>query len=212
MDQGEYEKALKTYEQLVKQNPGNQLYFFGLINSYQQLEDFTSAERLIQEKISSSKDPNYLIELGHNFELQKQNEQANNYYEQALKAIDENANYSYSLARNFEKYSLLDYAERAYKAGMAGNSMMRFEIPLARIYGEQGKLEQMFISYLDLIQKEPETSTNIIREFDRYILEDATNEANLVLKKALLQRLQQDQGVVYNEILSWLVHSAERVQ
>ena len=99
---------------------------------------------------------------------------------------------------------MLDYAERAYKAGMAGNSMMRFEIPLARIYGEQGKLEQMFISYLDLIQKEPETSANIIREFDRYILEDATNEANIVLKKALLQRLQQDQGVVYNEILSWL--------
>ncbi len=204
MDQGEYEKALKTYEQLVKQNPGNQLFFYGLINSYQQLEDFTSAERLIQEKISNSKDPNYLIELGHNFELQKQNEQANNYYEQALKAIDENANYSYTLARNFEKYSLLDYAERAYKAGMAGNSMMRFEIPLARIYGEQGKLEQMFISYLDLIQKEPETSANIIREFDRYILEDATNEANIALKKALLQRLQQDQGVVYNEILSWL--------
>ena len=72
MDQGEYEKALKTYEQLVKQNPGNQLFFYGLINSYQQLKNFTSAERLIQEKISNSNDPNYLIELGQNFELQKQ--------------------------------------------------------------------------------------------------------------------------------------------
>ena len=94
---------------------------------------------------------------------------------------------------------------------MAGNSMMRFEIPLARIYGRTGKVGTNVYFYLDLIQKEPETSANIIREFDRYILEDATNEANIALKKALLQRLQQDQGVVYNEILSWFFHSAEGI-
>ena len=204
MDQGEYEKALKTYEQLVNNDPRNQLYFFGLINSYQQLENFTVAEKLLQEKLSDSKDPIYLIELGHNLELQKLNEKANNYYERALEAITQNANYSNSLARSFEKYSLLDYAEKAYKKGMAGNSMMRFEIPLARIYGEQGKLDQMFEAFLALIEKEPELSTTIIREFDRYITNDASNEANLILKKAILQRLQQNQGIVFTEILSWL--------
>lgn len=204
MYQGEYEKALKTYEQLVHNDPRNQLYFFGLINSYQQLEDFTVAEKLLQEKLSASKDPIYLIELGHNFELQKLNEKANNYYERALEAITQNANYSNSLARSFEKYSLLDYAEKAYKKGMAGNSMMRFEIPLARIYGEQGKLDQMFEAFLALIEKEPEVSTSMIREFDRYITSDASNEANLILKKAILQRLQQNQGIVFTEILSWL--------
>ncbi|SDR76639.1 Tetratricopeptide repeat-containing protein [Gillisia sp. Hel1_33_143] len=204
MDQGEYEKALKTYEQLVKNDPRNQLYFFGLINSYQQLEDFTVAEKLLQEKLSASNDPIYLIELGHNLELQKLNEKANSYYEKALVTIAQNVNYSYSLARSFEKYSLLDYAEKAYKNGMAGNSMMRFEIPLARIYGEQGKLDQMFEAFLALIEKEPELSTTIIREFDRYITNDASNEANLILKKAILKRLQQNQGIVFTEILSWL--------
>ncbi len=204
MNQGEYEKALKTYEQLVKNDPRNQLYFFGLINSYQQLEDFTVAEKLLQEKLSASNNPIYLIELGHNLELQKLNEKANSYYEKALVTIAQNVNYSYSLARSFEKYSLLDYAEKAYKNGMAGNSMMRFEIPLARIYGEQGKLDQMFEAFLALIEKEPELSTTIIREFDWYITNDASNEANLILKKAILQRLQQNQGIVFTEILSWL--------
>ena len=48
LDQGEYEKALKTYQQLVKEAPGNSTYFYGLVTAYQQLEDFTSAEALLQ--------------------------------------------------------------------------------------------------------------------------------------------------------------------
>ncbi len=205
LDQGEYEKALKTYQQLFKQSPGNSTFFYGLVTAYQQLEDFTSAEALLQERLQRTpNNPTLFIELGYNSSLQQQNEKAREYNRRALDVLEEQPNYTYSVARTFEKYSLLDEAAEAYHIGKRLSPDVKFDLPLARIYGEQGKLEQMFTAYLDLIDKEPEISYNLIREFDRYILEDSANEANAVLRKLLLQRLQKDPDVIYNEMLAWL--------
>ncbi|HSJ11692.1 MAG TPA: tetratricopeptide repeat protein, partial [Gillisia sp.] len=205
LDQGEYEKALKTYQQLVKENPGNSTFFYGMITAYQQLEDFTTAEGLLLErKERSPNNPTLLIELGHNSALQRQEEKAEQFYREALAELQERPNYTYSVARTFEKYSLLDLAAEAYQTGMKLDPTSKFDLPLARIFGEQGKLEEMFTSYLDLIDKEPEISYNLIREFDRYILEDPENPANAALRKLLLQRLQKNPGVIYNEMLAWL--------
>lgn len=205
LDQGEYAKALSVYQNLVKEAPGNSNYFMGLVTSYQQLEDFTMAESLLQERLkNTNNNPSILIELGHNYELQNKQELAKKHYSEALSALNEKANYAYSIARNFEKYSLLDYAEQAYVLGMQLNPEMNFDLPLARIYGEQGKLDEMFAAYLELITKQPEMAINLMREFDRYILEDASNLANIALRKQLLQKIQKTQELTYNELLSWL--------
>ncbi len=205
LDQGEYEKALNTYRNLFKENPGNLNIFFGMITSFQQLEDFQSAEALLLEKLNNaSYGPTILIELGHNSELQKKTELAQKYYEQALDALQNKPIHTYSVAQGFEKYSLLEFAARAYLFGIKFNPEMKYDLPLARIYGEQGKLEEMFSSYLDLIDKDPEIRLNLIREFERYLLEDASNPANQVFRKLLLQRLQQNQALIYNELLGWL--------
>lgn len=205
LEQGEYEKALKTYQQLFKESPGNSTYFYGMVTAYQELEDFDAAEALLKDRMQRiMNNPNMFVELGHNFELQQKSEMAQEQYNAALEMLKENTNYTYSVARTFEKYSLLDYAVQAYKTGMELSPDMKFDLPLARIYGEQGKLEEMFTSYLDLMEKEPEISYNLVREFDRYILEDATNPANSVLRKLVVQRLQQNQNLLYNEMLAWL--------
>ncbi len=205
LDQGEYAKALSVYQNLVKEAPGNSNYFMGLVISYQQLEDFEMAENLLQERLkNTNNNPSILIELGHNYELQNKPELAKTYYEKALSALNEKVNYAYSIARNFEKYSLLDYAEKAYVLGMQLNPEMNFDLPLARIYGEQGKLDEMFAAYLELITKQPEMTINLMREFDRYIVEDASNSANIALRKQLLQKLQKTQELTYSELLAWL--------
>ncbi|TVZ25996.1 tetratricopeptide repeat protein [Gillisia sp. Hel_I_86] len=205
LEQGEYAKALSVYQNLVKEAPGNSNYFLGLVTSYQQLEDFAMAESLLQERLKdTNNNPTILIELGHNYELQNKPELAKKQYTGALSVLNEKANYAYAIARNFEKYSLLDYAEQAYVLGMQLRPEMNFDLPLARIYGEQGKLDEMFAAYLELIAKQPEMSINLMREFDRYILEDASNLANIALRKQLLQKLQKTQELTYSELLAWL--------
>ena len=204
-DQGEYEKALKIYEQLYQDNPANLVLFNGLVSSHQQMEDFDKAEKLLLERLNTSaNNPSILIELGHNFELQEQTEKALKFYEEALQSIEGRPNYAYAIARGFEQYNLLNYAARAYERAMEINSDRNFNLQLARIYGEQGKIEEMFSNYLDLIEDDMKFYGLANREFNRYITEDAQAEPNIILRKLLLKKLQENPALLYNEMLSWL--------
>src|SRR5690606_13253402 len=147
LDQGEYEKALKTYQQLVREATRNYTLLYGLVTAHQQKKDFTAAETLLQDRLRRTpNNPTLFIELGHNSALQQQQEKAREYYNQALNILQEQPNYTYSVARTFEKYSLLDEAAEAYLIGKKLTPDVKFDLPLARIYGEQGKLEEMFMA------------------------------------------------------------------
>jgi len=204
-DQGEFEKALKTYEKLVAENPQNTSYFFGLVESHQQLENFEKAEELLREKLNNSANsPTLLIELGHNYELQGNDERAQKFYAEALSAVDSRPNYAYSIARTFQKYSLLKNAAETYEKAMELNNELNYNLQLARIYGEQGKIEAMFKNYLELVEANPDFFSIANREFGKYISSDPSTEANTVFRKLLLTKLQQNPSLLYNEMLSWL--------
>ncbi|WP_373058618.1 tetratricopeptide repeat protein [Zunongwangia sp. H14] len=204
-EQGEFEKALKIYRQLLDKNPSNPVIFDRVVSSYQQLENFEKAESLLYEKLqNTANNPAILIDLGHNFELKGNQEKSAQFYEEALEVIEARPNYAYSIARSFEKYNLLEYAARAYERSMELNPEQNYNLQLARIYGEQGETEAMFSNYLDLIEADPQLFSIASREFSRYVSEDATSEANLIFRKLLLKKLQENPGLLYNQMLSWL--------
>ncbi len=208
MQQGAYEKALSVYQKLYKRNPNRINYLLGLVESHQQLEQFDKAEQILQKKIE--KTPNnsqLLIELGHHYEVQENSSKARIYYEKAIKGFNQNdINAAYTLAQTFEKYNLLDEAAYVYEKGMASNPSASITINnhLAKIYGEQGKLEKMFDSYLSLLQIQPNYKNIVQGNFSQYITEDPFNEANIIFRKLLIKKLQQNPDIVFNEMLSWL--------
>ena len=209
-DQGEFEKALKTYEELLEENPQNTSYFFGVVQSHQQLENFKKSEELLRQKLNNSaNNPTLLIELGHNYELQQNTERAEQFYAEALSAVDARPNYAYSIARTFQKYSLLKYAAETYEKAMQLNNELNFNMQLARIYGEQGKTELMFENYLELIEANPDFFPIANREFGKYISADASSEANTIFRRLLLTKLQKNPRLLYNEMLSWLFTQEE---
>ncbi|APU68394.1 tetratricopeptide repeat protein [Christiangramia flava] len=204
-DQGEYEKALQIYQELYEKNPANMTFFEGMVGALQQLEEFDQAEKLLFQRLNNSaNNPSILIELGHNFELQNNAERAKQFYEEALKSLAGRPNYAYSIARSFERYNLLDYAASAYEQAMEMNTDKNYNLQLARIYGEQGKIEKMFSNYLDLIEDDMKFYSIANREFNRYISEDASSEGNTIFRKLLLKRSQENPSLLYNEMLSWL--------
>src|SRR5690606_38803663 len=92
-EQGEFEKSLLLYERLYKQNPSRLDYLMGLVQSNQQLENFTETERLLKEKLRDARNyPQLYIELGHNYSLQNKTELATESYNMALEAIPLNPN------------------------------------------------------------------------------------------------------------------------
>lgn len=203
--QGEFEKALSIYEQLSSQSPNRPDYLLGVIQSYQQLENFDKAESLLKAKIKNTRNLEQLyVDLGYNYSLQGKTEEAKKNYELAIKAVDENPNMAYRIGSTFQKYSLLDEAARVYESAMALEGKMDFNVYLANIYGEQGKLDKMFGSYFNIIERDNNYITTAQRYFSLYITEDSNNEANAIFRKLLLKRLQENPAILYNQLLSWL--------
>lgn len=202
---GDYEKAVVFYEKLVQKNPRRTDYSEGLVASYQQLERYTDAENFLLKKIEDTYAfPTFFIELGYNYTLQNQPEKATQFYDRAIQKIDENPNFGYSIGYRFQKYALLDYAILAYTRAMALKPELNYDFQLARIYGEQGDIEKMYVSYLNLIVEGRTSRSNILRNIDDFITENPAYTNNVLLRKVLLKNAQKNPDVLWNELLSWL--------
>lgn len=205
LEQGEYEKALSTYQDLYEKSPNNANFLNGLISSYQALGKYGPAIKLLMQKVlNSANRPDLLVELGYTFQLQDNLKAANENYTKAISKVAERPNFAYTVGRAFQKRSLLEQAAKTYETANEIRPSTNFSIQLARIYGEQGKLEKMFINYMNLIEKNPNLFFTVNRVFSQYITADPQNEANAVFRKLLLKKLQEKPDVLYNQLLSWL--------
>ena len=202
---GDFVKAVVFYEKLVEKNPRRTEYVQDLVSCYQQLERYQDAEEFLNERLKDRNPyPTLLIDLGYNYNLQEKEDTAQTYYDKALDIIPKNPNYGYALGLQFQKYSLLDMAIKAFQKSMELNPALDFNFQLARIYGEQGNVEAMYNSYLNLVIDGKTSKSNILRSIDDFVSENAEDKNNLLLKKVLLERAQKNPDILWNELLSWL--------
>lgn len=204
-EDGDFEKAVVYYEKLVDKNPRRTGYVQQLVSCYQQLERYNEAEVFLNQRLKDRNPyPTLLIDLGYNYALQEKTELAQKNYDKALDIIDKNPNYGYALGLQFQKYNLLNMAIKAFQKSMKLNPALNFNFQLARIYGEQGNVEAMYNSYLNLVIDGKTSKSNILRSIDDFVSEDPENKNNSLLKKVLLERAQKNPDILWNELLSWL--------
>ena len=204
-DQGEYEKAILLYKPLLEKKPFQRIYFKNLLSSYQQTEQFNLANDLLETQMISYPSQIALnIELGYNYELQGLIEKANEYYDLVFEYIKQNPNVVFALGQVFKQNYLLDYALEAYKLAKKYKPELNTEISEAQIYGEKGDLENMFNSYLNLIEKDVKYYPSIQRYIATYITDDPNNQTNILFKKLLLIKSQNNPNDSWNILLSWL--------
>ena len=202
-DRGEFEKALVSYEELLKAQVGNSNYFQKVIDCYQQLQQFDKAQKAIEDRLDKYKQNNLLIELGFNYQLQKNQDKANKYYDQAISKIKKNANEAYGIAYVFEKKSLFDYALLSYKTAIETDPNLSFNFQMAMLYGQLGNTDLMIETSLLEAYKNPQNLPIIQNQLSRFMTEDADTNFNELLKKALLVKAQKTQDVFWNDFLSW---------
>ncbi|MDF1517714.1 MAG: tetratricopeptide repeat protein, partial [Lutibacter sp.] len=202
---GEYEKAASIYENLHEKNPFNPNYLNDLIDCYQQLEKFELANNIISKQLKSFPNQEYLlVELGYNYQLQNIQDKAVTFYEKALISIEKSPNVGYLIGKTFQDNYLLDYALLAYKKAMEMNQNANYNFQIALIYSEKGEFENMFNTYLDLIETNENYESIAKSYIGKFITDDADSEPNLLLKKLLLKRSQNNPNNSWNELLSWL--------
>ena len=202
-DRGEFDKAILIYEELVKKQPNNYQYFQKQISCYQQLKQFDKAETIIQTRIVRLKYPNLYVELGYNYQLQKQQDKADKNYKIAIDKINENPNNVYAVARDFEQKVLLSQAIEAYTLGQQLNPNNNFDYQIALLHGQQGNIDFMINSLVDYAYKYPANLVLVQNQLNRFLNEDHSKVFSEELRKALLLRTQKTQDIFWNEFMSW---------
>lgn len=202
-DRGEFDKAIVMYEELVKKQPSNYQFFQKQVACYQQLKQFDKAEETIQIKLNKTKYPNLYVELGYNFQLQKQQEKADKQYKNAIDKINENPNNVYLIARDFEQKVLLAQAIEAYTLAQKINPETNFDYQIALLQGQLGNINFMIDSLLDYANKYPNNLLLVQNQLNRFLAEDHSKIFADTLRKALLLRTQKTQDIFWNEFMSW---------
>lgn len=203
-EKGEFEKALTLLEQIASKQPSNYFYFQKVIDCYQQLQQFDKVEKAIEERKGSYYRPLLFVDLGYNYHLQNQEENAKKQFELAIKAIEEQPNYAYQIGDSFEKKVLVDWALKAYETGTKSNPSLNFDYQIALLQGQLGNIELMTDKLLDFAYQRQE-NTPIVKNYLTRFISDEANETFLTyLKKALLIRTQKNQDIYWNQFLSWL--------
>ena len=202
-DKGDFEKAVISYEELLAKQPGNSNYFQKTVECYQQLSQFEKAQVLIQQRLDKYKQPNLLVELGYNYQLQKDDKSASKFYEKAIDKIKENPSNVYAIAANFEKKSLLDYALKSYNLALTVDPKLNFNQQMAVLYGQQGKVDLMIEKFLEEGEKNPQNTIYIQNYLSRFMMEESEATFSDSLRKALILKTQKSQDVYWNQFLSW---------
>ncbi len=202
-DRGEFEKALISYQELLKTQIGNSNYFERTIECFQQLKQFDKSEKEINERYTKYKQGNLLVQLGFNYQLQKDQVKANKYYDEALDVIRKNPNEVYAIAYLFEKKGIIEYALQSYQIALEKDPKLNFNFQMALLYGQKGDTDMMIEKFLNEAYDNQQNNIIIQNQLSRFMTEEGEEAFNELLKKKLLLRAQKSQDLFWNEYLSW---------
>ncbi|MBE0390395.1 tetratricopeptide repeat protein [Flavobacterium sp. PL002] len=202
-EKSDFEKAKISYEELLESVPQNLQYFLRTVDCYQQLQQYKEAEKLLQSRFNKYNQANILVELGFNFQLQKEEAKAKAYYEQAIERIKKNVRDVYGVSSAFEKKTLLEYTLKAYETATATEPNYNFNYQKALLFGQLGNTDMMISTLLDEAYATPQSSNLIKSQLARYMADEADVTFSDNVRKALILRVQKTQDVFWNRFLSW---------
>ena len=202
-EKGEFEKALVIYQQLDEKQPTNTFIAQRMAAAYQQLEQYDKAQKLLLEKLDKTKQPILLVEIGYNYQLQKNTTEAEKYYKQALDAVAQNPGHVYNVAHTFEKKVLVKEALQAYETAMEINKTLNFDYQMALLQGQLGNMDLMIENLLNYAYKNQKNLPIVQNQLSRFMNEESPETFNTALRKALLINTQKTQDIFWNQFLSW---------
>lgn len=202
-DKGEFEKALISYQELMKMQPNNWNYFQKLVACHQQLQQLDLAEKALENRYEKFKQSTLLVDLGANYLLKKEASKATKYFQQALEKIKKTPTEVYGIAAAFERMAQIDYAIQAYEVALSMDKNANYNFQMAPLYGQKGDIEKMISLFLAESFVNPQNLVAIQNYLARFMAEDGNDTFKTALRKALILETQKSQAVFWNEFLSW---------
>ncbi|AWH84600.1 hypothetical protein HYN59_05475 [Flavobacterium album] len=210
-EKGEFEKALVIYQDFEKKQPNNTFFTQKVVACYQQLQQYANAGKLLAEKLERTRQPLLYVEIGYNYQLQKDMANAEKNYKLALTSVTENPSNVYSIATTFEQKTLLDQAIKAYDIAVKANQSLNFDYQVALLQGQLGNVDLMIDKLLSYSYNNPQNLVVVQNQLSRFMNEESEENPagspeksfNASLRKALLLNVQKTQDIFWNQFLSW---------
>jgi tetratricopeptide (TPR) repeat protein len=200
----EYQKAADLYEDLAKKQPESVYFYENLLQCYIQMNDFKSAEKMIDKRIKKFNDQFfYKVDKAFLFQIQNKTSDRDNVIDQLL-----NYNFKYidevnQLANGFIKRRFYDQAIAVYiKAKQNFKDQETFAYELSELYFQTQKINEGTNELLDLLI---ENDLYLEEVKNRLVLAYQLDINNYkILSMNLLGKLQkQPNSYALNDLLVW---------
>jgi len=152
----QYEKAVVKLTSAYKREPSDEIYKY-LLDSHLELKQLDEAQEVIKKHIKkySRRSASFYIDLAYVQLKNNESPKAEDSFNEVFKKIDKNPNLAYSLSQKFSDYGFFKQALLAFEHAEAANPGLAFDYQKAMIYADMGDIENMYRSYLIMIDKNP---------------------------------------------------------
>ncbi len=199
-----YEDAVILFGKVYKKKKSSKIYS-SYLDCLIKLSQFEKAINLVKSYYKKhGKNPAILIDLGELYILKGDDNLGEKEFQNAINEIRKKPNFILSVASNFYKKKMYNYALDAYLLAKENNPNNNYAFQISNIYSQLGQVENMYKELLDLISTSPSYLQTCKSRISRTINEDSENENNNLLKKNIIQKLQKEETEALNDLLIWL--------
>lgn len=201
----DYEKAMPLLKEVYKLSR-NSTYFRYYITSMVELRKYAEAEAEIQAEIKKQKTPRpeYFVHWGRVLKVQKRNDEAQEKFEQALRAIPANKGMYLNTANTFLVWGEYDLARQTYLQGRKALPAEQFNYELARAYLYLRDYENMMEEYLNLLRQSEKQLARVQSSLSSAMRLDIDDGLRNQFRGQVLKRIQAEPNVIgYNRLLIW---------
>ncbi|RCK73316.1 MAG: hypothetical protein IGBAC_0162 [Ignavibacteriae bacterium] len=201
---GDWESAVKIYEEIYAADSTNFLYFDALLRGYDQLKKYDAAIRIIKSRLQKQpNDINLLSKLGKMFARSGEIKEAENVWQSI---IDANLN-------NLSVYSIVANAmiesrffENALRVYQQGRKISKVESAFA---AEMGYLHSLLMNYIDatreyliLLKQSAEQLNFIQSRISMYTSKSEGLKSAIFVTESALQK--EPKNISLNRLIAWL--------
>jgi len=201
---GEYEKASSIFKLLYEKDKTKNVYFSQYIKSLLELEEFSRAEREIEEELKNRPtDVTLYVTLGNLQERMMAPDKAEKSFRRAIKQVQPKHNNIINLGNTFSRLAKYDLALETYLAASEklGNRVV-FSYYIADLYRRMGDYPNMIKYFLDYSSDNVGKLRTLKKNFQTNL---QTEEDLQELKKQLYERINKEpDNKSYPELLQWV--------
>jgi predicted Zn-dependent protease len=201
----EFEKAAPLLKE-VYETSKNRYYYRLFLLSLAELQRYDEAIDDLKREIRKSRDPqaDLLVHWGAVLKLQKNDSEATERYQEALKATPSDRASYINTANMFLQWREYEWAEKLYMQGRKSISGEKFHSELASVYLYLRNYSQMLDELLELVKIDEKQLTRVQSSLSSAMYLDIENNLRDEFRTILLKRIQSEPDVIaYNRLLIW---------